>query len=104
MKKIICIIFFIVIILNTNIVFAGETDEIINEQEKSLGISDFLKEAKKYTEESFEDVDINSLYKEALTGNTNLGGVAGGALKILGSEVTKTLQSLRVHINYYNYT
>ena len=69
MKKIIVILLFIMSILSTNVVYAEEkstNDEIIKEQEETLGISNFIKEAKKYTSETFEDLDINSLYKEAL--------------------------------------
>lgn len=95
MKKIIVILLFIMSILSTNIVYAENTnDEIIKEQEETLGISNFIKEAKKYTSETFEDLDISSLYKDALSGKINASGIIGMILKILGTEVTKTIRNL----------
>lgn len=83
MKKIILLIFFLITVLNSNIVQASETDEILKEQEKSLGISGFIKQAEKYTEEAFEDIDVNTLYKDALTGNINTEGTLKAIIKIL---------------------
>lgn len=83
MKKIILLIFFLITVLNSNIVQASETDEILKEQEKSLGISGFIKQAEKYTEEAFEDIDVNTLYKDALTGNINTEGTLRAIIKIL---------------------
>lgn len=94
MKKIIIIIFFLVMILNANTIYATDTEEMIAEQEEILGISSFIKQSQKYTQDAFEDIDINNLYKNALTGNIDTKGMLNGILKILGSEVTKTVTSL----------
>lgn len=50
-------------------------DEFINSQKSMLGISDFLENAKKYTQESFPNLDINDLFSSAISGNisNNLG-------------------------------
>ena len=94
MKKIIIIIFCLVIFLNSNIVYATDTEEIIQEQEETLGIAEFIKEAQKYTEEAFDDMEIEELYKEALSGEINTDSIVKGILKMLGGEVTKTITSL----------
>lgn len=83
MKKIILLIFFLITVLNSNIVQGASTEEMVKEQEKSLGISEFIKQAENYTEEAFEDIDVNSLYKDALTGNINTEGTLKGIIKIL---------------------
>lgn len=43
--------------------------DILNNQIDSLGISDFLEASKKYTVESFPDLDIGNLFSNSLTGN-----------------------------------
>lgn len=83
MKKIILIAIFIILLLTPCVVFAAEKNEIIETQEKSLGISDFIGEAQKYTNDSLGNVDIASLYKDALTGNINTSGLTSGIFKIL---------------------
>lgn len=44
-------------------------EEILKSQQDSLNISGFLEEAKKYTQDSFEDIDMNDLFTSAITGN-----------------------------------
>lgn len=44
-------------------------DEFINSQKNMLGISDFLQNAKKYTQESFPDLDMNDLFTSAISGS-----------------------------------
>lgn len=82
MKKLILIIFLIATFLNANIVYGAEEenvtktqDETIKEQEEALGISAFIKQAQKYTSEAFGDMDVNDLYKSALSGNINADGM-----------------------------
>lgn len=94
MKKITFIAIFLIIILISNVTYGTDTEEVIKEQEQSLGISGFIKEAEKYTKEGFDDIDVNTLYKNALSGNVDTKGFAGSILKLLGSEVTKTITSL----------
>lgn len=94
MKKILLIIFFLLTVLSSNIVQGASTEEMVKEQEKSLGIGEFIKQSQKYTEEAFDEIDVNSLYKDALTGNIKTEGALKGVIKILGKEVTKTITSL----------
>ena len=94
MKKVIALSIFLLIIFNFKFTYATETEEIIEEQEKTYGISSFIKTAEEYTEDTFEDIKISDLYKDALTGKLNTNGITKGILKILGKEVTKMLTSL----------
>ena len=66
MKKLIFIISFLLAIQYENIVYA-ETNETLKAQEESLGISDFIEETQKYTENAFSNIDINSIYENALS-------------------------------------
>lgn len=74
MKKIIFIISFLLAISYPNFVFAEDGTAAIKEQEETLGISGFIKESENYTKEVFETSDLNSLYKDALSGNIHLKG------------------------------
>ena len=70
------------------------TNETIKEQEESLGISRFLNQAEKYTKETFEDIEMKDLYKNALSGKTNVTGLMGSLIKIFGDEILKTIRSI----------
>lgn len=94
MKKIIIIIFFLITVLNTDIVKAVEKEEIIKAQEEELGISGFVTNSQKYTDEAFEDINIKDIYKDALSGKINKKGILGGILKIFGGETLKTIKNL----------
>ena len=79
MKKILKIIILITIImfLLNSYCFAQETaqkeseqisqQEVLESQQDSLNISGFIKEAQKYTENTFEDINLNELFTSAIT-------------------------------------
>lgn len=46
-----------------------EQDEIISSQKASLDIGGFISQAKKYTEDIFEDTDYNELLNSAINGD-----------------------------------
>ena len=46
-------------------------NEIINAQKDNLKISDFMKEAQKYTKESMPGVDLNNLLSTAISGGVD---------------------------------
>lgn len=104
MKKILMIIFLIVILLNINVVYASDTEEIIEEQEAALGISSFIKQAQKYTNEVFKDTDVNDLYKSALTGEIKAEGLIRSNLQNIGYRSHKNTKKLRVYTNYNSNT
>lgn len=71
-KIFILIIVFLSIIPIISLAQEGEEpsqEEILKSQQDSLNISGFLEEAKKYTQDSFEDIDMNDLFTSAITGN-----------------------------------
>lgn len=75
MKKIIIILIFAFSVFSTSVVYGTETEGIIEEQEEALGISGFIKQAQKYTSESFDDMNVGNLYKEAISGDIKAEGL-----------------------------
>ena len=79
MKKVftILIVIFILIFMPSNINAIENTedsldeDDIISSQKASLDIGGFISQAKKYTEDVFEDTDYNELLNSAIKGDIN---------------------------------
>ena len=103
MKKIFLIIGIILIwfALVPNVTYAentGETtidtDAILQSQQDSLNISSFLKEADRYTESVFENIDINELFTSALTGKIDNGKLFKGIFSLFGKEVLNSITVL----------
>lgn len=89
MKKVIVI--FCTIISLCNLVYATDT-EILESQQESLGISDFISTSKKYTQESLGEVDIQDIFQNAITGRIGNTNLFNNLLNLLGRE-TKTAVS-----------
>lgn len=93
MKKIVKFIFliFIFVFILPTICLASETDtsqgEILESQQDSLNISSFLEEAQKYTEDTFEDIDIGELFTSAITGNIDNTTIVKSIVSLIGKEV-----------------
>ena len=70
------------------------TDEIIEEQKESFGISEFLKETKKYGGEFLEDINISEMLNSAITGNIDNSRIYKKVLKIFGTEIQASITTL----------
>ena len=64
-----------------------EQSEILESQQKTLNISSFIEEAKKYSSNVYKDIDFNGLFNSAITGNINNKTIINDILKILGKEI-----------------
>ena len=64
-----------------------EQSEILESQQKTLNISSFIEEAKKYSANVYKDIDFNGLFNSAITGNINNKTIINDILKILGKEI-----------------
>lgn len=104
MKKIIFIISFLLAIQYGGIVYGAETNELLEEQEETLGISEFINEAEKYTKETFSDIDLTSIYENALSGNIEINDILNTILKLTGNEFLTTLRTLRIYLSNNNCT
>lgn len=89
MKKII-ILFFTFLFLCTPIY--GTDADILASQQEALGISDFISTSEEYTHDSLDGVNIQDVFKSAITGRIGNTNLFNNMLNVLGRE-TKTAVS-----------
>ncbi len=94
MKKIILIFILVLIILMFPTQVFAENEEIMTSTQEKFNISSFLKDAKEYTGDFFEDVSITDMFNEAVQGKINNQTIYKKILKLLGQEVTSSLKVL----------
>ena len=88
MKK--CKIFLGIIIicfLCCQMVQATGIDDIMKSQEDSTGVTDFIQESNKYTNDVFDDIDLNEILTSAISGKVDNKKLLKNAWKIFGSEL-----------------
>lgn len=69
-------------------------EEILSSQQDSLNISNFIKEAQKYTTDTFEDLDLGELFSSAITGNVDNATLLKVFSKMIGKEVVSCINVL----------
>lgn len=94
MKKIILIFILVLIILMLPTQVFAENEEIMTSTQEKFNINSFLKDAKEYTGDFFEDVSITDMFNEAVQGKINNQTIYRKILKLLGQEVTSSLKVL----------
>ncbi len=102
MKKIFKIIVLIIIyffLINTISLGADNNlessrQEIMESQQNSLNITGFIKEAQKYTKDSFEDINLNNLFTSAISGKIDNTIIIKSITKILGKELVDCITVL----------
>lgn len=94
MKKIILIFILVLIILMLPTQVFAENEEIMTSTQEKFNINNFLKDAKEYTGDFFEDVSITDMFNEAVQGKINNQTIYKKILKLLGQEVTSSLKVL----------
>ena len=87
-KLLILFILCVNIIFCNNFVYA-EADEIMQEQQESFGISSFIKEG-----DFFEDINIQNMFNEAVTGQINNDTIFKRVLNFFGKELIDSLKAL----------
>ena len=70
------------------------TYQIIEEQKESFGISDFLKETKKYGGEFLENTDISEMLNSAILGKIDNNQIYKKIFKIFGTEIKDSITTL----------
>lgn len=93
MKKV--IIIFCTLISLCNLIYATDL-EILESQQKSLGISDFISTSKKYTNETLGNIDIQNIFKEAITGRIGNTNLFNNILNILGRETKTAISNIGI--------
>lgn len=102
MKKMFIMIVFIFCVI-PNLCYASEisSQDILQSQQDELNISSFIKEAQKYTESTFEEININELFTSAITGKIDNNTIFKSIINLIGKEVldcTTVLGSILVII------
>ena len=64
-----------------------DSNEMINSQADALGIPAFLNNAKEYTDNSFKDLDLNSVFESGIKGKLNISGIIGIVIELFGNEL-----------------
>lgn len=93
MRKIITI--FCILISLCNVIY-GTDLSILESQQKSLGISEFIDASKKYTQESFEDIDLQNIFEDAITGRIGNTNLFNSFLNILGREIKTAVSNIGI--------
>lgn len=91
-RKILYLLLLFIIFIN-NFVYA-EADEIMENQKENFGISNFLKEAEKYSSEFFEGTDISSILNSAIAGKIDNKTIFNKILNFLGKEALTSLKTI----------
>ena len=76
-------------------VYASSLDkEMLNDTQKSFGISDFLEETKKYTGDFFEDINIDDMFNSAIAGKIDNSKIFKKILNLFGKELVSSMKTL----------
>lgn len=70
------------------------TDIILEEQQSTFGIRDFLKEAENYSPDFVKNLDISNIFNSALTGKIDNSNILKKILNLAGVQVIDTLKIL----------
>lgn len=82
-------LFFIILILYSaaSVAYAKTDDKFYKEQADSIGITDFIQESKRYTQDNFSDVDLNEVLNSAISGKLDNKKIYKNVFKIFGAEI-----------------
>ncbi len=97
MKKVLLhffIIFFLVIFPVSKVNAENLTTQMIQQEKETFGISNFIDETKKYTNDFFEDTNISDVLNSAITGKIDNNRILKKILKIFGKEIVSSLKTI----------
>lgn len=93
MKKILYISIILVSLLGIQMPVHAN-DETLQSQQQELGINEFIKNAKEYTGEFFEGIDISDMLNSAIKGEVDNSTIFKRILNLFGQEVTNGLKAI----------
>lgn len=70
------------------------TLKMIQQEKETFGISSFIDETKKYTNDFFEDMNISDVINSAITGKIDNNKILKKLLKIFGKEIVSSLKTI----------
>lgn len=102
MRKKMCLMVLIIFILISNNCYASinentdviDTNAILEEQQSSFGIKDFLKETENYLPDFISDLDISNIFNSAIKGNIDNSTFFKKLWSKLGSQIVDALKIL----------
>ena len=94
MKKIIIhfIILFFIFFLTTKVNAENLTTKMIQEEKENFGITSFIQETKKYSDDFFADINISEVLNSAITGKVDNKSILNKILNIFGKEMVSSLK------------
>lgn len=94
MKKIIIhfIILFFIFFLTTKVNAENLTTKMIQEEKENFGITSFIQETKKYSDDFFGDINISEVLNSAITGKVDNKSILNRILSIFGKEMVSSLK------------
>ena len=95
MKKKISLLIIFFIITFSSFSFANN-EQILNEQKESFGISDFINETEKYTQDFWGETSIEDMLNSAISGEINTKSIYPKILNLLGKEIKNTIKTLLI--------
>jgi len=93
-KILLIIVIFLIIFLFKSNCTAQNSEEVILEQQKELGIQDFLESSKEYSGQLFEDIDMSEVLNDAIKGEVDNSSFIKRILKWLGSGVIRSNKAI----------
>ncbi len=103
-KLIIVLTTLFLLTISTNQVYATEEkknaeegisqEEILSSQQSNLDISSFIKETQKYTQDTFEDLNMQELFSSAISGNIDNETLLKTFANMIGKEVIDCIKVL----------
>ena len=92
-EKILYVLVILVFIIQVPKVNAESlTTKMIQEEKEKFGISSFLEETKKYSDDFFEDINISEILNKAITGKVENKSLSKKILNLFGKEFISTLK------------
>ena len=93
MKKI--VIFFFLLLLPSYMVYGAE-NEILKDQQEALGITDFISNSQKYTNNDLKDLNLSSIFQDAIAGKIENKTLWNHFLNILGKETKSAITNIGI--------
>lgn len=89
------LILILLLIMNLNSsTYADYNDETMEEQQEEFGIQDFLKNAKEYTGDFFEDIDITNIFDDAIKGKIDNSSLIKRFFSLFTSEILTSMNAI----------
>ena len=95
MKRFLLILFIIFTIYPISYVRAENlTQQMIKEEQDTFGISDFVKETDKYTNDFFDDINVSDVLNSAINGKVDNSNILKKILNLFGKEIVSSIKTI----------